>query len=84
MLGRLRLTGVTIPAAAIVGQRVPLPFRPALRLLASLDDASAATIAAALASAQEFQTVAQLQEIVPDELREQDATGTEALVPCLL
>jgi hypothetical protein len=81
-VGRLLVTGVRVPAGALVGVGVPPPFRPALQLLAKVSQDVADAVHAALADAPEFRTVAQLQDLMPSAIT--SAPGGEALVPCLL
>lgn len=78
------MTGARLPGGALLGVGVPGLFVPALRMLAEADDDVAEAFEAALAKSPAYQTVAQLQEAVPEQMREREARAADALIPCLL
>jgi prophage DNA circulation protein len=78
------LTSARLPATALVGVGIPRPFRVALQLLARLPDQEAAELVDLFGKERSFQTVSQLQALVPDTLSKADAAGAQALIPCLL
>ncbi len=63
---------------------VPRPFRTALRLLADLSDEDLRRLTETLASAQPFEAVGHLTDLVREKLPDADEPGVEALMPSLI